>query len=125
MSWMSSFLFFLKFATTLVDLLFIVHRLHLTHVQIVSQTTEIEKIDIFNGKFAEKNPLVGAGIWTRDLPTWSISVDAVPSLRLGHLLSPTVGPFQVASALGDLVAVANKLLWWSSKLSQGLYIKKE
>ena len=38
---------------------------------------------------------------------------------------PTVGPFQVASTLADLEAVANQLPWDESDLSQGLYVKKE
>ena len=50
----------------------------------------------------------------------SISVVAAPSLQLGLLLAPTVGPFIVASTLGVLAAVVDKLLGLSNKLSQGL-----
>ena len=42
---------------------------------------------------------------------------------VGLLLSHQVGPKLVASTLGDLIAVASKLLWPRPELSQGLYIQ--
>ena len=42
---------------------------------------------------------------------------------VGLLLSHQVGPKLVASTLGDLRAVASKLLWPRPELSQGLYIQ--
>ena len=41
----------------------------------------------------------------------------------GLCLSHQVGPKLIASTLGDLIAVASKLLWPRPELSQGLYIQ--
>ena len=53
------------------------------------------------------------------------SFAAASLVQIGLLLELTVGYFQVGNTLRKLGAVADKVLGWLTKLSLGLYTKKE
>ena len=79
---------------------------------------------VFNGDFVMKKiPLLASGFEPTTFRPMSSCCSCSLLMVVGLLLSHQVGPKLVASTLGDLVAVASKLLWPRPELSQGLYIQ--
>ena len=78
---------------------------------------------VFNGALVKKSPCQHQDSNPRPCDPRLICSSHSLLMVIGLLLSHHVGPKLVASTLGDLEAVASKLLWHRPDLSQGLYIQ--